>query len=171
MAQTIKLRRSSTASAVPTTTQLALGEIAINTNDGKLYFEKDDGSPSIVEVANVGHVHVFRIGHTFGVSDTIKVATGDRDYIVPFFISLAAGQTATIVKARHRINSGTSANVKLTKNGTDLTGYTNITVNTTASDTTSSQALADNDLIALVVNSVTGTPKSISFTVFVEYSN
>ena len=168
---TIKLKRSSVASNVPTTVQLDLGEVAINDKDGKMFFKRSDGGETIVEVSNVGHGHVFRIGHTFGVSDTIKVATGDRDFIVPFFISLAAGQTATVVKARHRINSGTSANVKLTKNGSDLTGYTNITVNTTASDTTSSQALADNDLIALVVNSVTGTPKSISFTVFVEYSN
>ncbi len=46
----IRLRRSSTTGAVPTTSQLALGEVAINTYDGKVFIKKDDGSESIVEV-------------------------------------------------------------------------------------------------------------------------
>jgi len=50
MAQTIKLKRSSTASAEPTTSQLALGEVAINTYDGKMFIKKNDGSDSIVEI-------------------------------------------------------------------------------------------------------------------------
>lgn len=52
MTQTIQLRRSATATNVPTTAQLALGELAINTNDGKMFFEKDDGTPAIVELLN-----------------------------------------------------------------------------------------------------------------------
>lgn len=40
MAQTVKLRRSSVAGNIPTTTQLDLGEVAINTADGKIYFER-----------------------------------------------------------------------------------------------------------------------------------
>jgi hypothetical protein len=47
MAQTVKLKRSSVAEKVPTTSDLELGELAMNTNDGKVYFEKDDGSPSV----------------------------------------------------------------------------------------------------------------------------
>lgn len=54
MAQTIKLRRSSTASAEPTLAQLALGEVAINTYDGKMYIKKDDGTASIVEIGAGG---------------------------------------------------------------------------------------------------------------------
>jgi hypothetical protein len=54
MAQTIKLRRSATADAVPTTSNLALGELAINTNDGKLFIKKDvSGTESIVEINEV----------------------------------------------------------------------------------------------------------------------
>lgn len=52
MANTIQLRRSATANAVPTTTQLALGELAINTNDGKLYLKRNNGAESIVEVGS-----------------------------------------------------------------------------------------------------------------------
>ena len=50
MAQTIKLRRSASQGALPTTSQLDLGEVAINTYDGKLYIKKDDGTESIVQV-------------------------------------------------------------------------------------------------------------------------
>jgi len=47
MAQTIKLKRSNTASNLPTTSDLALGEIAINTKDGKLFLRKHvDGTDS-----------------------------------------------------------------------------------------------------------------------------
>ena len=54
MAQIIKLRRSSTQGAAPTTSQLNLGEIAINTYDGKLYFEKNDGSETIQSIVTTG---------------------------------------------------------------------------------------------------------------------
>ena len=47
MAQTVKLKRSSTANKVPTTSNLELGELAMNTVDGKVYFEKNDGSATI----------------------------------------------------------------------------------------------------------------------------
>src|SRR6056300_1386752 len=52
MAQTIKLKRSATQGAVPTTAQLELGEVAINTYDGKMYIKKNDGSEAIVEVGS-----------------------------------------------------------------------------------------------------------------------
>jgi hypothetical protein len=47
MSQTIKLKRSAVAGKVPTTSSLDLGELALNTNDGKVFFKKDDGTPSI----------------------------------------------------------------------------------------------------------------------------
>ena len=52
MAQNIKLKRSSVAGKVPTTTQLEAGEIAINTVDGKLYFERDDASIQTIVTTN-----------------------------------------------------------------------------------------------------------------------
>ena len=50
MSEKIQLRRSSVAGRVPTTAQLDLGEIGINTHDGKVYIKKDDGTAQIVEV-------------------------------------------------------------------------------------------------------------------------
>ena len=47
MAQTVKLKRSSVAKKVPTASDLELGELAMNTVDGKVYFEKNDGSATV----------------------------------------------------------------------------------------------------------------------------
>jgi hypothetical protein len=56
MANLIKLKRSAVEGAIPTTAQLDLGELAINTYDGKLYLKRNDGLQDyIVEVGgNVG---------------------------------------------------------------------------------------------------------------------
>jgi hypothetical protein len=44
----IRIRRSAVPGAIPTTEQLSLGELAINTFDGKAFLKKDDGTESIV---------------------------------------------------------------------------------------------------------------------------
>jgi len=54
MANTIKVKRSAVAAKVPTTTDLELGEIAVNTYDGKMYIKKDDGAESVVEIGGGG---------------------------------------------------------------------------------------------------------------------
>lgn len=48
----IKLKSNAVASTVPTTGQLELGEVAINTFDGEAYYKKDDGIASIVKLLN-----------------------------------------------------------------------------------------------------------------------
>ena len=50
MAQTIKLKRTAVQGKIPTTSNLDLGELAINTHDGRLFFQKDDGTLSIQEI-------------------------------------------------------------------------------------------------------------------------
>jgi hypothetical protein len=52
MATRIKLKRSETPLAVPDVNQLAVGEVALNTADQKLYVYSS--SAGIVEVANKG---------------------------------------------------------------------------------------------------------------------
>ena len=54
MAQVIKLKRSSTQGAEPTTSDLALGEVGINTYDGKMFIKKDDGTASLVDLGTGG---------------------------------------------------------------------------------------------------------------------
>ena len=52
MANTIRHKRSSTASAVPSAGSLVAGELAINTADGKLFTKKDNGT--VVEIGAGG---------------------------------------------------------------------------------------------------------------------
>jgi hypothetical protein len=69
MANTIILKRSATPGKVPTTSQLALGEIAINTYDGLLYIKKDDGAASVVQIGGVTSVN--------GETGAVTIDTGD----------------------------------------------------------------------------------------------
>jgi hypothetical protein len=50
----IKIKRSSVQNNAPTAAQLELGELALNTYDGKLFTEINDGTVSIVEIG--GHL-------------------------------------------------------------------------------------------------------------------
>jgi hypothetical protein len=54
MANTVVLKRSAVPNKTPTTSDLALGELALNTNDGNLFFKKDaSGTQSILSVATL----------------------------------------------------------------------------------------------------------------------
>ena len=52
MATVIQFKRSSTQNSVPATSDLSLGELAVNTYHGRFYTEKNDGSASVVEVGS-----------------------------------------------------------------------------------------------------------------------
>ena len=47
--QSVLLRRSNLAAKVPTTDQLQLGELAVNTNDGRVFLKKDNGVNVTIE--------------------------------------------------------------------------------------------------------------------------
>ena len=66
MATVIKLKKSETASSVPDTGDLVVGEVAINTADHKIYVR--DSSDNIVTVANKGE--------TLGTVLAMSVALG-----------------------------------------------------------------------------------------------
>src|SRR5210317_297271 len=53
MSSTIKLRRSSIAGKQPNTSVMELGEVALNTTDGKMFFKRDNaGNTSIIQVVS-----------------------------------------------------------------------------------------------------------------------
>jgi hypothetical protein len=53
MANTVVLKRSAVQGKTPTTGDLALGELALNTYDGNLFFKKDSGTASIMSVVTL----------------------------------------------------------------------------------------------------------------------
>ena len=69
MAAVIQLKRSSTQNDTPTTSDLVLGELAVNTYDGKLFMEKNDGSASIVEVGTNPSTLSVNSAYSFPTSD------------------------------------------------------------------------------------------------------
>ena len=78
MAQQVKLRRSSVAGNKPTTAQLELGELAINTNDGKLYFEKSSSLGESVQeiiVTDAWNTGSINVSGSITVSGSINAAS------------------------------------------------------------------------------------------------
>jgi hypothetical protein len=96
---TIKLRRSSVPGKVPETEQLNLGEVAINTHDGKMFFKRDaNGAISIVELGNKDSSE--------NVLYVSKSGSDDNDG------STLADAYATIEAALASANTGTTIFVK-----------------------------------------------------------
>ena len=75
----IKLRRSATQGSIPTTSNLDLGELAINTYDGKLYVRRDNGSQDdILQVGSSSYLYNY---HTDDVQTlTVTVASKDSSH-------------------------------------------------------------------------------------------
>ena len=76
MAVDIKLKRSHTHSTIPTTSDLAEGEFAVNTYDRKLYMR--DGSNEIVTVSN--HYATDFDSSTKILYVTVATSTSDHPY-------------------------------------------------------------------------------------------
>ncbi len=111
----------------------------------------------------------YRISKTYAIGGEIKVPVGQTDFLAPFFVSVAAGQTIKLVKVRAQIQSGTSATVDVEINGTGATGFTGISVTTTPTNTDPADvALSDDDEVAIVVTGVSGTPQTMTVTLFLE---
>lgn len=76
MANTITHKQSAVASKVPTTAQLSLGELAINTYDGKIFLKKSvNGSESIVEISSAPEIANWTIALTTSAPNATIPAT------------------------------------------------------------------------------------------------
>lgn len=129
MANQIILKNSSVANTAPTTSQLAFGELALNTHDARVFFKTDNGSGPVISeigaapIANTIFVQVTGNDSNTGTSWDTAVATieqalvlaDDRKTADPFAITLidvGAGRYTsqghldmpddTIIRAVHR---------------------------------------------------------------------
>ena len=76
----IRLRRSATTGAIPTTSNLNLGEIALNTFDGKLYTKTTESSfDQVVQVGSSTDSY-HKIRKSQNISLTVKVITKTSDH-------------------------------------------------------------------------------------------
>ena len=76
MAQIVKLKRSAIAGKLPTTSSLALGEIAINTNDGKIFFERSGSSVTVQSILTTNTITPITGSLNLSGSDYVIAVTG-----------------------------------------------------------------------------------------------
>jgi hypothetical protein len=118
---------------------------------------------------DVGGKKVYRLSHSFTVSGEVKLDDASNTYYIPpFFVPVPNGQTVKFKGGRARINSGTSATVDIRRNGTNMVGGQ--VVGTTTSVFSADTTLGDGDWIALVVTAVSGTPKNMTVSVFLDHT-
>ena len=111
MAQTIKLKRSASAGAVPGTSDLELGEIALNTRDGAVYIKKNDGSSdSIVAVHDNDILHIDTTNSRVGIGETNPQA-------LLHVTKATGGTTGTVIAA------GTDAGILLQDSSSPSANY------------------------------------------------
>lgn len=137
MAQTgytpIQLYYSSTASAVPTAGNLIAGELALNTNDGKLYFKNSSGL--IKTLADTSTATGNLPGGTAGAlvyqsapSVTTYLSIGANDYIltsngsVPTYVNPASITVGTAASATFATTAGAASTATLATSATNVAG-------------------------------------------------
>ncbi len=89
MAQIVKLRRSSVSGQKPTNTNLQLGELALNTTDGKVFMAVSGSlGPSVEELITTNTVNTGSIYLTGDVTASIFTGSfkgdGSQIYNIPF---------------------------------------------------------------------------------------
>ena len=97
MANTIQLKRSSTASDTPSASDLAVGELAVNTADAKLFTKHTDGSVKELAGSGGGDGDITAVTAGTGLTGggtsgdvTVNVDTGISNGKIPVFTSGAA---------------------------------------------------------------------------------
>ncbi len=146
MANTSLIKRSSVANKVPTTSDLSLGELAVNTYDGKLFLKKSvGGTESIVDLTNAdkldGQDGSYYTGYTdTAISNLIDSAPNALNTLNELSAALNddANFSTTVTNsiATKLPLAGGTLSGDLTVNGVVITGSTtNLATNSIASST------------------------------------
>lgn len=100
----IKVKRSSVSGKVPLTTDLVLGELAINTFDGKVYTKKNNGTESVVEIGGGGGTGDVTLAGTQTLTNkTIAFADNTLTGVQP---ALVSGTSIKTVNGTSLLGSG-----------------------------------------------------------------
>lgn len=101
MSNIIQLKRSAIQGNTPTVGELSLGELCINTYDGKLFIKKDNGTESIIEVGSDPWTYV-KLSSDYVVSTTTNsdsflrfTPSASTHYVVEGMLFLQTAATTT----------------------------------------------------------------------------
>ena len=121
MANTIKIKRSAVAGKAPVVGDLDLGELALNTYDGKLYTKRDNGTASIVELSGGAITTVTAVSKTLVDRERCTVTASGQTITLP--ATPAAGAEVAVTVA------GTFTDTILARNGSNIMNLAeNITI-------------------------------------------
>jgi len=152
-APVLKIRRSSVQGSAPTTTQLSLGELAINTYDGRLFFKKDvTGTETVMETVTTTDSQTLTnktLTSPTLTTPALGVATGS---------SLSLNGTATDTLRLSATPPGTNSNTGFVAIGPTLTFNDTNKIATFVSD-------ANNYVQVILQNKNTGGAASTDFIV------
>ena len=97
MAQIVKLKRTSVQGKVPTISNIELGELAMNTYDGRIFFEKNDGSATVQEIltTNAGRAITGSININGAV--TASIFKGDGSQLTN--VTTTIGEVASVTSS------------------------------------------------------------------------
>lgn len=161
MADLIRHKRTSTPGTSPTTGDLQLGELGINTNDGKLFIKKDNGVESIVE---------FREPRSSFKSITIESPTSSEDitlFRVPYDITIIRinttlrGSTPSVTYTLRYASDRSST-------GTEVITGGSITTNTSTGDSLSSfdnAGISSQSIVWVETTAMSGTVDEFNLTI------
>jgi len=138
MAVKIELKRSAIPGKVPTTAQLDLGELAINTYDGKVYLKQDNGTQQIIELATNASGSTVATASYAIFAQTAGTAQGGSGTFTGTFSGNGSGLTgvtaSSLLVDPYRIASG-SVTASIAPNtgfqintSTSITGSLNLSV-------------------------------------------
>jgi hypothetical protein len=128
MANKLKIKRSAVSGKVPLVADLELGELALNTFDGKLYTKKDNGTASVIEIGAGGGgsgtvTSVAASGGTTGLTFTGSPITTTGTLTLGGTLAVANGGTGATTATTARSNLGAAASGA----NADITSMTAIT--------------------------------------------
>ena len=126
----IQLYRTATAAAVPVDTNLAEGELALNTTDEKLYFKNAAGTVKLL-ASNATTTNVASI--TFGTTGLTPATATSGAVTVAGTLAIANGGTGTTSTTFANLTTNVTGTLPIANGGTGTTSTTfaNLTTNVT----------------------------------------
>ena len=119
MSQNIRLKRSAVPNRVPSTDQLELGELALNTYDGKLYLKQNiNGSETVVDV---GFSASYAVSASNAVSSSYSVS---GSYAKSASYSSTANSASFATTASYVLNTGTATSASYAATSSYATNLT-----------------------------------------------